>query len=170
MPANELKPKEPMVVSVSGGQSSEFMSDFLLQNYADIYEFHFVFANTGREHEETLKFIDRCDKYFGQNVVWLEGVTSPIPGIGMTHKVVNFETAARNGEPFEQLISVKLPSAFFSAGRVSTDELSSVIHQGLWKKTGVMPAPVVVSLHDKKAALASGCAVGDVLEILGIEQ
>ena len=65
------------------------------------------------------------------------------------------------------IISVKLPSAFFAAGRVSTDELSSVIHQGLWKKTGVMPAPVVVSLHDKKAALASGCAVGDVLEILG---
>ncbi|MBP1035837.1 hypothetical protein J8631_09725 [Serratia fonticola] len=66
------------------------------------------------------------------------------------------------------IISVKLPSALFAAGRVSTDELSSVIHQGLWKKTGVMPAPVVVSLHDKKATLTSGCEAGDVMEILGL--
>ncbi|EOE2144729.1 phosphoadenosine phosphosulfate reductase family protein [Serratia marcescens] len=99
--------KEPMVVSFSGGQSSAFMCDFLLQNYADCFDFHFVFANTGREHEETLKFVDRCDRHFGLNVVWLEGVTSPIPGVGMAHKVVSFETAARNGEPFEQLISVE---------------------------------------------------------------
>ena len=69
MPANELKPKEPMVVSFSGGQSSAFMCDFLLQNYADCFDFHFVFANTGREHEETLKFVDRCDRHFGLNVV-----------------------------------------------------------------------------------------------------
>lgn len=66
--------KEPMVVSFSGGQTSAFMCDFLMQNYADAYEFHFVFANTGREHEETLIFADKVDKLFGLNLVWLEGV------------------------------------------------------------------------------------------------
>ncbi|MBD2786345.1 phosphoadenosine phosphosulfate reductase family protein [Xenorhabdus sp. DI] len=102
----EIK-KEPMVVSFSGGQSSAFMCDFLLQNYADKYDFHFVFANTGREHEETLIFVDKCDKTFGLNVVWLEAMTSPIHGVGIKHRIVNFETASRNGEPFEQLISVE---------------------------------------------------------------
>lgn len=99
--------KEPMVVSFSFGKSSAFLCDFLLQNYADQFELFFVFANTGLEHEETLIFGDKCDKLFGLNVVWLEGITSPTPGVGMRHKVVNFETAARNGEPFEQLISVE---------------------------------------------------------------
>lgn len=99
--------KEPLVVSFSFGQSSAFMCDFLLQNYGDQFEFYFVFANTGLEHEETLIFGDKCDKLFGLNVLWLEGVTSPIPGVGMRYKVVNFETAARNGEPMEQLISVE---------------------------------------------------------------
>lgn len=99
--------REPMVVSFSGGQSSAFMCDFLLQNYADDYDFHFVFANTGREHEETLIFADKVDKLFGLNLVWLEGITSSEPGVGMRHKVVSFETAARKGEPFEELISVE---------------------------------------------------------------
>lgn len=99
--------KKPMVVSFSGGQTSAFMCDFLLQNYSDIYEFYFVFANTGREHEETLIFADRVDKLFGLNLVWLEGITTAIHGIGMSHRVVSFETASRNGEPFEQLISIE---------------------------------------------------------------
>lgn len=99
--------KEPMVVSFSGGQTSAFMCDFLMQNYADAYEFHFVFANTGREHDETLIFADKVDKLFGLNLVWLEGVTSSEHGVGMRHRVVSFETASRNGEPFEQFISVE---------------------------------------------------------------
>lgn len=96
-----------MVVSFSGGQTSAFMCDFLMQNYADAYEFHFVFANTGREHEETLIFADKVDKLFGLNLVWLEGITSSEHGVGMRHRVVSFETASRNGEPFEQFISVE---------------------------------------------------------------
>jgi len=99
--------KEPLVVSFSGGQSSAFMCDFLIQNYSETYDFHFVFANTGREHEETLIFADKVDKLFGLNLVWLEGVTSNEHGVGMRHRVVSFETASRNGEPFEQLISVE---------------------------------------------------------------
>jgi 3'-phosphoadenosine 5'-phosphosulfate sulfotransferase (PAPS reductase)/FAD synthetase len=99
--------KEPMVVSFSGGSSSAFMCDFLIQNYSDLYEFHFVFANTGREHEETLIFADKVDKTFGLNLIWLEGVASETPGVGMRHKFVNFNTASRQGEPFEQLIKVE---------------------------------------------------------------
>ena len=99
--------KEPMVVSFSGGQSSAFLCHYLLENYSNQFEFHFVFANTGREHEETLIFTDKVDKHLGLNLVWMEGITSPIHGKGMSHRIVNFQTAARKGEPFEQLISVE---------------------------------------------------------------
>ena len=85
------------------------MTTKLLDNYSDEYEFLITFANTGEENEETLEFVNDCDKYwqerFGQSVVWLESVTHMEHGKGQTHKVVSFETASRNGEPYEQFIS-----------------------------------------------------------------
>lgn len=64
-----------------------------------------LFANTGCEHEETLKFIKRCDKEFKFNVIWLEAVVQPRLGAGITFKRVDYETASRNGEPFEKVIA-----------------------------------------------------------------
>jgi hypothetical protein len=63
-----------------------------------------VFANTGQENEATLRFVDQCDKAFGLNVVWIEVVTPPERGIGARCRVVTYETASRNGEPFEEMI------------------------------------------------------------------
>lgn len=64
-----------------------------------------LFANTGEEDEETLRFVDWCDRYFNLNVVWLEAVVDPRPGKGTRHRVVTYETASRRGEPFEQVIA-----------------------------------------------------------------
>jgi len=80
------------------------MCRWLLDNKPDT-KLIFTFANTGLEHEKTLDFVDRCDREWGLNVVWLEAVVNPEKGKGIRHKVVNFETAARNGEPFEAVIA-----------------------------------------------------------------
>lgn len=96
---------ESIVVSFSGGKTSAYMSYWLIKTYGKYKNFTFIFANTGQECEETLKFVDRCDKEFGLNVVWVEAIVNPIHGKGITHKVVSFETAARNGEPFEVFIA-----------------------------------------------------------------
>lgn len=66
------------------------------------------------------------------------------------------------------MITVKLPRAYYYAGRVDTDELEAVLKQGLWSMTGVEPADVRVSLHEGTAIFASGCDVGAVTEILKI--
>lgn len=97
--------KETIVVSFSGGKTSAYMSKWLLDTYGHLYTFVFIFANTGQECEETLIFVDKCDKKFGLNVVWVEAVVNPIHGKGITHKVVTFMSAARNGEPFEAFIA-----------------------------------------------------------------
>jgi hypothetical protein len=68
------------------------------------YEIIVVFANTGKEREETLEFVRDCDLYFKFNTVWVEGITNPANNYGMLAKVVTFETAARKGEPFEAII------------------------------------------------------------------
>lgn len=64
-----------------------------------------LFANTGEEREECLEFVDRCDREFGFNVVWVEAVIDPQKGEGTTHRVVDFKSASRNGEPFEAMIA-----------------------------------------------------------------
>ena len=53
--------KETLFVSFSGGRTSAYMCWWLLNNKADVYDFIFIFANTGLEHENTLKFVNQCD-------------------------------------------------------------------------------------------------------------
>lgn len=94
-----------MFVSFSGGRTSGYMCRWLLDNKADEYDLKFCFANTGCEHEKTLEFVDRCDREWGLNLAWLEAVVNPEHGKGIRHKQVTFETASRNGEPFEAHIA-----------------------------------------------------------------
>ena len=96
--------KQTLFVSFSGGRTSAYMCWWLLNNKADEYDFIFVFANTGQEHEETLIFVDRCDKAFGLNLVWVEAVVHHDDRKSCTHKIVNFNTADREGVVFEEVI------------------------------------------------------------------
>lgn len=96
--------RKRLLASFSGGRTSAFMTKWLLDNKSDEYEIKVVFANTGQEHERTLEFVRNCDEVFGFNAVWIESVARE-PGRSSGHRVVAFETAARNGEPFEGMIA-----------------------------------------------------------------
>ena len=107
--------KSVLFVSFSGGRTSGYMSWWLLENKSDEYDLRFVFSNTGCEHPETYKFVDKCDKAFGLNLVWVEAVVNPEHGKGIRHKIVNYETAARKGEPFESFIAKHgIPNAAYN--------------------------------------------------------
>lgn len=97
--------KETMVVSFSGGRTSAYMCYMLITFFSHLYNFVFIFANTGLELEETLIFVARCDKKFRLNLVWVEAVVNPVHGVGITHKIVDFNYASRKGEPFEAFIA-----------------------------------------------------------------
>lgn len=91
------------VVMTSGGRTSMFLAKYIKENPK--YENNlFVFLNTGKEREETLIFIDKCDKKFGLNILWLEAKIIHEKGVGTTYKIVDFNTASRNGEPFEDML------------------------------------------------------------------
>lgn len=93
----------PLLVSFSGGRTSAFMAKYLKERYPERQMF-FVFANTGKEREETLEFVNECDKRWGLNVVWVEAKVIFEENVGTTFRLVNFENASRNGEPFENAI------------------------------------------------------------------
>lgn len=96
--------KRKLLVSFSGGLTSAYMTKWILDNLSNQYEMIVVYANTGKEREETLQFVNECDKRWNFNTVWVEAVVDPEKGKGTSFKVVTFETASRNGEPFEEVI------------------------------------------------------------------
>lgn len=95
-----------LLVSFSGGETSAFMAQWLNRNYDKLgYEnIVFVFANTGLEREETLEFVEQCDKHFNLNVQWIEAQIIHEYKKGTRYYMTNFDEASRNGEPFEQMI------------------------------------------------------------------
>ena len=100
-----MTPLTKLLVSTSGGRSSLYMAKRIKDEWSGLYDLLFMFANTGKEREETLAFEDRCDREWNLGVVWVEAVTHLQPGRACTHRVVSFQTAARKGEPFESVIS-----------------------------------------------------------------
>jgi len=94
-----------LVISFSGGRTSAYLTKKLLEQKDQWKEIIVIFANTGQEHEKTLEFINNCDEQLGFNTIWIEAVTHLNEKKGSTAKVVDFNTASRNGEPFEGVIS-----------------------------------------------------------------
>lgn len=93
-----------LLVSFSGGRTSAFMTHWILENWKGEWDdIRVVFANTGQERDETLRFVAQCDEYFGMNLVWVEADVSPGFGNGTTHRVVDYATASRDGRPFEDM-------------------------------------------------------------------
>lgn len=94
-----------LIISFSGGRTSAYMTRLLLQQRNQWKEVIVLFANTGQEDERTLEFVHNCDVSFGYNTVWLEANINPEKGKGTTYNVVTYETASRDGQPFENVIA-----------------------------------------------------------------
>jgi 3'-phosphoadenosine 5'-phosphosulfate sulfotransferase (PAPS reductase)/FAD synthetase len=95
-----FKITEPTVISFSGGRTSAYLLWRVLQSNGGMPdEAIAVFANTGKEEEATLEFVRDCEKHWGVEIHWLEYQDEP-----PKFRRVNFETASRNGEPFEAII------------------------------------------------------------------
>lgn len=94
---------EPTCISFSGGRTSAYMLWRVLQSNNGLPEDAIVcFANTGKEEEATLKFVNDCSVNWNIKIHWLEYQESE--ETKNRWRLVNFETASRNGEPFEALI------------------------------------------------------------------
>lgn len=101
-------------VSVSGGRSSAVMAYIIATSslYKDIPKV-FVFANTGKEREETLIFITELEKLIGHKIHWVEAVVTMQIGVGIEAIEVDYLTASRKGEPFQAVIEKESFTAGF---------------------------------------------------------
>jgi hypothetical protein len=98
-----------ILASFSGGRTSRYMTERLLAERAADTEILIPFANTGDEDERTLLFVHQCDvdwrARYGVGVIWLEALVNPAHRAATTHRVVTYESASRNQEPFREVIA-----------------------------------------------------------------
>ena len=99
-------------VSFSGGRSSAYMLyKFLEANRKQGLPIHYavIFANTGKEHPATLDFVREVGRRWKVRIHWVEyryhaGAKGGAKDPRHRHKVVNYDTASREGEPYQSLI------------------------------------------------------------------
>lgn len=134
---NPYKIEGPALISFSGGRTSAFMLKQIIDAHGgtlpdDIYV---TFANTGKEMPETLDFVQACSEHWGVKVHWLELEMADERPVYRT-KEVTYETASRDGKPFEALIGRRsyLPNP---VARFCTAELKiRRMKDFMWKMKG----------------------------------
>ena len=94
-----------LLVTVSGGRSSAMMARHIQTSdkYKD-FEKAYVFCNTGMERPETISFLKDIVKFWGIDLVVLEGVYSSEMGVGVDYQIKTLETLDMNAKPFEEAI------------------------------------------------------------------
>jgi 3'-phosphoadenosine 5'-phosphosulfate sulfotransferase (PAPS reductase)/FAD synthetase len=111
---NIYKTTMPSVISFSGGRTSAYM----LWKVLDAYDgklpenIKVCFANTGREMPETLDFVQACSDNWDVDITWLERYAEVAPEdhknkFIYTTRIVTYDTAARDGQPFLDLLKAK---------------------------------------------------------------
>jgi len=93
-----------LVILFSGGKTSAMMTKLLIDKYRGKREIIIIFNNTGKEKEATLEFVKKCDEEWHLGVIWLESIQHHGERKSASYRVVDFITASRNGEPFEDMI------------------------------------------------------------------
>lgn len=101
MAVNPFVIDSPTCISFSGGRTSAYMLWRVLQANGGVLPADAVvcFANTGKEDEATLRFVRDCEEAWSVPIVWLE-----FRDTESRFEIVSFDTASRDGEPFEALI------------------------------------------------------------------
>jgi hypothetical protein len=154
----------PAVISLSGGRTSAFMLRRILDACGGALPagVHALFANTGKEREETLAFLREIAARWGVTVRWLEYV--PREGSSRVNfREVSFDTAARAGEPFEAMMDHEryVPN---QRHRLCTKNLKVLVMEEFMRAQGHEPgeyAEVVGFRADEPARVAKSRASED---------
>lgn len=99
--------KDDSIIAFSGGRTSAFMLYQIIQAHGGKLPTHIkvFFANTGLEHTETYKFVERCSVEWNVEITWVEFDFNQDGG--KSYKIVNYSNCSRSGEPFNKVIKMR---------------------------------------------------------------
>lgn len=165
--SNPYRIEGPALISFSGGRTSGDMLWHILDAYDGKLpdDMHVAFSNTGKEREETLRFVHECESRWGVHIHWLEWRTrrtkdddgNVIP-FNQRYEEVGYNSASRAGEPFRRLIEVKgyTPNA---VTRFCTSELKVQVMKWFMQARGYEHWTNIVGLrHDEPRRVAKSRA------------
>jgi 3'-phosphoadenosine 5'-phosphosulfate sulfotransferase (PAPS reductase)/FAD synthetase len=94
---------EEVIISFSGGRTSALMLKYFVEAHNGTLpkNINVIFSNTGKEMPETLDFVQECSEQYGVKIIWVEFCKHN------RMKVVDYNTASRDGQPFAELIDKK---------------------------------------------------------------
>lgn len=147
----------PALISFSGGRTSAYMLRQILDAHGGTLpdDVHVCFANTGKEREETLRFVHDCATQWDVRVRWLEFRSRKVSlPIEQRFEEAGFNSASRCGEPFETLIRDKssTPNAVM---RWCTAELKVRVMKWFMQSLGYKNWVNIVGLrHDEQHRVA----------------
>ena len=105
----------PALISFSGGRTSAYMLWRILAAHGGVLPDYIrvVFANTGKEREETLRFVHEVETRWGIRIYWLEWTHGAGVPMSDRFQIVGYNSAARDGEPLRGVIRQRkfLPNA-----------------------------------------------------------
>jgi 3'-phosphoadenosine 5'-phosphosulfate sulfotransferase (PAPS reductase)/FAD synthetase len=140
--SDPFKIDSPTCISFSGGRTSAYMLWRVLQSNGGLPEEAVVcFANTGKEEEATLRFVQDCAEHWGVSIKWIE-YRQEKPSFA----VVDFATASRDGQPFEDLI-VKRSYLPNPVARFCTQDLKVNAINNYLKSVGVDEPDTMVGVR-----------------------
>jgi 3'-phosphoadenosine 5'-phosphosulfate sulfotransferase (PAPS reductase)/FAD synthetase len=137
---NPYKVEPPFYISFSGGRTSGYLLHQVLDAWGGKLPEggHVLFANTGREHNATYKFVDQIGREWCK-VTWVEW--SPTG-----YEIRTAETASRNGEPFASLIAKRkyLPNPIM---RFCTSDLKVIPMKKFMEAQGYEDFTTIIGLR-----------------------
>lgn len=146
---NPYRIEGPALISFSGGRTSAYMLWHILDAHGGKLpdDVHVCFANTGKEREETLRFVHECATRWGVRVRWLEWRRRQRGDPWEDgFEEVGFNSASRQGEPFVALVDQRgfLPNP---VTRFCTQELKVRTMQNYMRSLGLRHYANVVGLR-----------------------
>lgn len=103
-----------LMVTVSGGRSSARMAHHIknAEKYKGFKKVY-VFCNPGKERIETIKFLKEIEKYFGIDIIKIEGVYSENMGVGVKYRIVdNWDDLDMSGRVYAEMVKHKNKGVF----------------------------------------------------------
>lgn len=145
----------PASISFSGGRTSAYMLHEIVRAWGGTLpdNVHVCFANTGKEREETLRFVHECQTRWNVRVHWIEWRDN-----SDGFEEVGFNSASRKGEPFTALVAKKQMPPNWKA-RFCTEFLKVKAMTAFARSIGLHPgeyADVIGLRADEEPRLWSG--------------
>jgi len=163
--------KEILITNTSGGKSSMAQAIIIKQRYGHKFNQVCIFANTGMENEETLEFLDKCDREYNLNIIWLEAVVHE-HGKGNTFRITNFKDAYRIRQykdpihPFHAHVKKNgIPNATYPQ---CSDRLKEQVIESYKKANGLRGVRQALGFRIDESNRAMSRTVKNALESIGV--